>query len=81
VWPHHPLYLEVVPLVEFWRDCGDRTLVVELPDGSHTRIPAAWADDGEESALPPAPKSPTRLSVTAVRELVALLARLRDASK
>jgi hypothetical protein len=78
VWRHHPLYLKTFPLAEFWRECGDRTYVIELPDGSHTRIPAAWADDGE-GPLPSAATAVTQLSSASVRELVTLLRRLADA--
>jgi hypothetical protein len=74
------LYLEMVPLVELWRDNGDRALVIELPDGSHTRIPAAWADDGD-MPMPSIQASLNRLSVPAVGELITLLTRLRDASE
>lgn len=81
VWPHHPLYRRRVPLAEYWKDGGDRSFVVELPDGSHARIPSAWADDGE-GPLPliTEPSRTARLSVSAVRDLVTLLARLRDVS-
>jgi hypothetical protein len=77
VWPHHPLYLRTLFLADFWQDCGDRSYVVELPDGSHTRIPAAWTDDGVGPIVDLTPGS-SRLSVAAARELVTLLARLRD---
>lgn len=77
VWPPHPLYLRTLPLAEFWQDCGDRSYVVELPDGSTTRIPAAWTDDGAGPIADLTPGS-NRLSVAVARELVTLLARLRD---
>jgi len=81
VWPHHPFYRRKVPLADYWKDAGDRSFVIELPDGSHTRIPSAWADDGEGSLPLITERSrTTRLSVSAVRDLVTLLARLRDAS-
>jgi len=71
------LYLKTLPLAEFWQDCGDRSYVVELPDGSHTRIPADWTDDGEVALVELTPAS-NRLSLASARELVTLLARLRD---
>jgi hypothetical protein len=81
VWPHHPFYRRKVPLADYWQDSGDRSFVIELPDGSHTRIPSAWADDGEEPLpLITEPSRTTRLSVSTIRHLVALLARLRDVS-
>jgi hypothetical protein len=77
VWPHHPLYLRTLPLAEFWQECGDRSYVVELPDGSTTRVPAAWTDDGTGPIVDLTPTS-DRLSVAAARELATRLARLRD---
>ena len=77
VWPHHPLYLKTLPLAEFWQDCGDRSYVVELPDGSHARLPGDWVDDGETTVVALTPAT-ARLSLASVRELVTLLARLRD---
>jgi hypothetical protein len=81
IWPHHPFYRRKFPLAQFWKDGTDRNCVIELPDGSHTRIPSAWADDGEGPVPPMSEPSSTRLSVSAVRELVTLLARLRDVSE
>jgi hypothetical protein len=77
IWPHHPLYLTKIPLVELWDGRGER-LVVELPDGSHTRIPASWADDGSGPVPAYCGSSGTLLSVEAVEELVALLRRLSE---
>ena len=77
VWPHHPLYLTAVPLVEFWECYGERSLVIELPDGSHTRIPVSWGDDGDGPPVATATTT-TVLSVTAVRELLGLVVRLRE---
>jgi hypothetical protein len=73
IWPHHPLYLRQVPLVEIWEGSG-RGLMIELPDGSHTRIPSSWADNGE-GAIPEV--SPGQvLSLGAVRDLVGVLEKL-----
>ena len=43
---NHPLFLVRVPLVEFWAGATGRWVVIELPDGSHARIPSNWVDDG-----------------------------------
>jgi hypothetical protein len=78
VWPHHPLYLTRVPLVEFWRGQGERAHVVELPDGSHTRIPVSWTDDDDKPPGIAVSEAATTLSVTSARELMELLGRLRN---
>jgi len=78
VWPHHPLYTVSVPLVEFWRDKSERGVVVELPDGSHTRLPTSWIDDGDEPLAATAATAETALSLASVRELIALITQLRD---
>jgi uncharacterized protein DUF5372 len=77
IWPHHPLYQQRVPLVELWEGSGRRRFVIELPDGSHTRIPAAWADNGDGAVPDHAPASTAMLSRTAVSDLVTLLDLLR----
>ena len=78
--PHHPLYLKILPVVEIWDGWGDRHFVVELPDGSHARIPCAWAD---ESLRVPGPLAltETKLSVASARELLAVLGGLRDRTR
>lgn len=74
---HHPLYLKTLPLVKYWDGNGERYVVIELPDGSHARIPDWWVDGGE--GPPPALRPTTRkLSVTAARDLVVHLTRLRN---
>jgi hypothetical protein len=72
---HHPLYLKNVPLVGFWEGKGERFLVIELPDGSHARVPSWWTDDGD-GAPPVVPATTAKLSVAAARELIALLTQL-----
>lgn len=76
VWPHHPLYLQRVPLVELWEGSGRRRFVIELPDGSHTRIPASWADDGDGEPPELDQSGVAVLSLGAVRDLVAVLGQL-----
>jgi hypothetical protein len=70
------LYLKHVPLVELWSNSGGRSLVIELPDKSHARIPAAWADDGESLAVVPSPEPKTLLSVATATELMEVLRQL-----
>ena len=78
IWPHHPLYQQRVPLVELWEGSSRRRFVIELPDGSHTRIPAAWADNGDGAVVDRALKSTAMPSVGAVRDLVTLLGSLLE---
>ena len=79
VWIHHPLYARSVRLVDLWRDWRGPWAVIELPDGSHTRVAACWVDDGK-TPLPPQAEVGTQrqLSVAAVRELVEVLAQLQQ---
>jgi hypothetical protein len=72
--PHHPLQgKEVVVLVE---GRGDE-LTVELPDHSTMRIPRKWTDaDGAGTDSPERP--PAVFTVEALRELVELVAALRQ---
>jgi hypothetical protein len=67
------LYRQKVPLVEIWEGSG-RGLMIELPDGSHTRIPSSWADNGEDPM--PEVSEGQVLSLGAARELVAVLEKL-----
>jgi hypothetical protein len=75
-WPHHPLYLQSVPLVELWEGSGHRRFVIELPDGSHTRIPASWADNGDGPPPDVDQSGAPVLSLAAVRDLVVVLGQL-----
>ena len=79
VWVHHPLYAKTVRLVDLWRGCDGAWAVIELPDGSHTRVAASWVDK-DEGLLPPRVESGAQLhlSVSAVRELVEVLAQLHQ---
>jgi len=76
---HHPLYAKTVRLVDLWRGCDGPWAVIELPDGSHTRVAASWIDD-RQAPLPPRVESGTQLhlSVSAVRELVEVLTQLHQ---
>jgi hypothetical protein len=67
----------LVGVVDFWEALGERYLVIELPDGSHTRIPIAWADDGE--GQPPVLRHVTsRFSVVSARALLEQVAAVKD---
>ena len=81
IWPHHPLYSKRVPLVELWKGSGDRHFVIELPDGSRTRIPKSWADDSEAPLAGSEDGRATTLSVQAIRELLELLTRLETQAR
>ena len=77
IWIHHPLYAKKVRLVDLWRGCDGPWAVIELPDGSHARVAASWIDDGERQLAPRAESdAQLHLSVSAVRELVEVLAQL-----
>jgi hypothetical protein len=67
-----------VPLVEFWRDKGERCAFIELPDGSHTRLPVSWIDDGYGPLTTTSATAATALSLTSVRELIARITRIKD---
>jgi hypothetical protein len=62
-----------------WRGCDGAWAVIELPDGSHMRVADSWVDDSDRQ-LPAREVGGTQLhlSVSAIRELVEVLAQLRQ---
>lgn len=69
----------MLPLVKFWELKGSRYYVIELPDRSHARIPASWADDGQALLVGEAGSKPL-LTVEALRELAQTIHLLLDRS-
>ena len=75
--PHHPLHGQRVEVVRVRRG-ADPDLIVRLPDGRHAAIAQSWTTE----PLRPAAESPAAatslLAADGVRELAALVARLRE---
>jgi len=72
IYPHHPLFGRMVPLIKLWEHKKKHYYVIQLPDESHTRIPLFWADDGK-TPLPEPPSDLTVLTATSVRTLIILM--------
>jgi hypothetical protein len=89
--PGHPLAGRTVPVVRRYRQAGERQWVIELPDGSRQYVPASWCTPllgapGSGSVgrstmerSSPSARAVTPLSLTALRDLAALVRRLREA--
>src|SRR5438270_3960065 len=87
----HPLAGCTLPVVRRYRQAGERQWVIELPDGSRQYVPASWCTplqgaSGSQSAprtamddVPPPEPALGPLSVSALRDLAALVRRLREA--
>src|SRR5262249_16507422 len=87
----HPLVGRTLPVVRGYGRREKRRWVVETPDGSRQGVPAAWctppapspgslhtpADAGEGAS--PAGAAPSPLSLAALRDLAALVHRLKEA--
>ena len=69
---HHPLEGQVLEILKG----GQRDLLVQLRDGSAIRLPRSWTD--ANGAPVPQPLPATLVTVSSVRELVTLLAALRQ---
>jgi hypothetical protein len=92
VYPGHPLVGGVVPVVRRYGQRGDGQWVIELPDGSRQYLPAVWCSplsSSREALTVPSPSqdgppphgaAPSPLSLTALRDLAALVRQLREAS-
>src|SRR6266542_4017022 len=92
VYAGHPLVGCVVPVVRRYGQRGDGQWVIELPDGSRQYVPAAWCSplslSRETLTVPPPPQdgppppgaAPSPLSLTALRDLAALVRHLQEAS-
>src|SRR5207248_5411485 len=91
VHPGHPLVGRVVSVVRRYGQRGEGQWVIELPGGSRQYVPASWCSPPSSSreALtvpppqdgpPPHGAAPSLLSLTALRDLAALVRHLREAS-
>ena len=92
VYPGHPLVGRIVPVVRRYGQRGEGQWVIELPDGSRQYVPAAWCSplsSSRETLTVPAPPpdgppppgaAPSPLSLAALRDLAALVRRLREAA-
>jgi hypothetical protein len=92
VYAGHPLVGRVVPVVRRYGQCREGQWIIELPDGSRQYLPAVWcsplASSREALTVPPPPQdgppphgaAPSPLSLTALRDLAALVRHLREAS-
>jgi len=75
--PHHPLCGQQVEVVRVRRGV-DPDLVVRLPDGRHASIAQSWTTEPHRPAGErPAAAAPL-LAADGLRELAALVARLRE---
>src|SRR5579859_2568369 len=92
VHPGHPLVGRTLPVVRRYRHGGVPQWVIELPDGSRQYVPASWcalagAWAGSRSALgtpmdgspPPPEHNGPVLSLSALRDLAALVRHLQEA--
>jgi hypothetical protein len=88
-YPGHPLVGRSLPVVRRYREHGERLWVIELPDGTRQYLPAAWCTplvpSGSTARLgvppmsePPPGPPPSPLSLAGLRELAALVRRLRE---
>ena len=92
VYAGHPLVGHVVPVVRRYGQRREGQWVIELSDGSRQYLPAAWCSPLSSSretltvpappqdGLPPHGAAPSPLSLTALRDLTALVRHLREAS-
>jgi hypothetical protein len=92
VYAGHPFVGRVVPVVRRYGQRREGQWVIELPDGSRQYVPAAWCSplsSSREALTVPSPSqdgppshgvAPSPLSLTALRDLAALVRHLREAS-
>jgi len=75
--PHHPLRGQRVEVVHVRRG-ADPDLIVRLPDGRHAAISQSWTTEPHRTVVEgPAAAAPL-LATDGLRELAALVARLRE---
>jgi hypothetical protein len=75
--PHHPLRGQRVEVVQVRRG-ADPDLIIRLPDGRHAAIAQSWTTEPHRPAAErPAVAAPL-LAADGLRELAALVARLRE---
>jgi hypothetical protein len=92
VYAGHPLVGRIVPVVRRYGQRGAARWVIELPDGSRQYIPASWCSPLSSSrgtlpvpaplqdGQPPPGVASSPLSLAALRDLAALVRRLREAA-
>ena len=92
VYAGHPFVGRGVPVVRRYGQRREGQWVIELPDGSRQYVPAAWCSplsSSREALTVPSPSqdgppphgvAPSPLSLTALRDLAALVRHLREAS-
>jgi hypothetical protein len=75
--PHHPLRGQRVEVVHVRRG-ADPDLIVRLPDGRHAAIAQSWTTEPDRSAAERPAVAASLLAADGLRELAALVARLRE---
>jgi hypothetical protein len=60
-----------------WKNRQKRFYVIELRDGTNTRIPLHWADDGK-APLPEIPLDMPVLTTTGVRQFVSVITKYKS---
>ena len=89
LYPGHPLVGRIVPVVRRYGQRERGQWVIELPDGSRQYVPTSWCSPvssegppavpaSSEDGSPPEGPVPSPLSVEALRNLAALVRRLRE---
>jgi len=89
LYPGHPLAGRIVPVVRRYGQRERRQWVIELPDGSRQYVPTSWCSPLWSEGPPTVPASsqdgppsdgvaPSPLSLSALRDLAALVRRLRE---
>jgi Family of unknown function (DUF5372) len=75
--PHHPLRGQRVEVVHVRRG-ADPDLIVRLPDGRHAAIAQSWTTEPDRPAAECPAAATSLLAADGLRELAALVARLRE---
>jgi len=75
-YPPHPLVGQHLKVVGRQRNGRDLFWCVELPDGSHAKLPSSWTDQGVAPSRSRREETKTRTSPHALRELIHLLESL-----
>lgn len=82
--PVHPCAGARLPVDRVMREGGRRYLVVELPNGLHSKIPEEWTDRGEPRAVPELNGVSVRASIGGLLALASCVEDLKvhlDASR
>ena len=89
LYPGHPLVGRIAPVVRRYGQRERGQWVIELPDGSRQYVPISWCSPLASEGLPTMPASsqdespsegaaPSPLSLSALRDLAALVRRLQE---